>query len=121
MAKSNNPGQRKHLLSLQEREDITNAMNETIPDPNYVEVLELWGSVEPMSGSEYFQAQQNRSRASLKINTIYYENFNSSQSTNMRFVDKSDNRIYNVEFTKNPGQWHEQIDWFVREDTSTDA
>lgn len=118
---TNNPGQRRHLVSLQERQDITNAMNETISDPNWVEVLQLWAEIEPMSGSEYFQAQQNKSRANLRINTLYYENFNASQSTNMRFVDKSDGRVYYIEYTRNPGQWHEQIDWFVREDTSTDA
>lgn len=118
---TNNPGQRRHLLSLQEREDITNAMNETIPDPDWMEVLQLWASIEPLSGSEYNQAQQNKSRASLKINTIYYTNFNASQSTNMRFVDQSDNRVYYIEFTKNPEQWHEQINWYVREDTSIDA
>lgn len=116
-----NPGDRKHLVSLQERVDITNAMNETVPNPNWVEVLELWAEIEPMSGSEVFQSQQHKSIATVRINTLYYENFNASQSTNMRFVDKSDNRKYNVEFTKNPGQWHEQIDWFCREDTSIDA
>jgi SPP1 family predicted phage head-tail adaptor len=118
---TNNPGQRKHLVSLQQREDITNAMNETIPNPNWVEVLELWASIEPLNGSEYNQAQQNKSKANLRINTIWYENFNASQSTNMRFVDKGDNRKYNVEYTTNPGQWHEQVNWYVIEDTSIDA
>ena len=118
---TNNPGQRRHLLSLQERQDITNALNETIPAPNWVEVIQLWGSIEPMGGGEYNQAQQNKSRASLVINTIFFANFNGSMSTNMRFVDQSDNRIYNVEYTRNPGQFHEQIDWYVGEDTSTDA
>ena len=96
-------------------------MNETIPAPNWVEVIELWAEIEPMSGSEYFQAQQNKSRATLRINTLWFENFNASQSTNMRFLDKSDGRVYNVEYTRNPGQWREQINWYVREDTTIDV
>jgi SPP1 family predicted phage head-tail adaptor len=116
-----NPGQRNHLLSLQERRDKTDALNSNIGNPDWVEVLTLWASVNPLSGSEYNEAQQNRSRASLKINTLWFRNFTAAQSTNMRFKDLSDGRIYNVEYTKNPGQWHEQIDWFVREDTSIDV
>jgi SPP1 family predicted phage head-tail adaptor len=118
---TNNPGQRRHLVSLQQREDITNAMNETIPSPDWVEVLEMWAEIEPLTGAEYWQAQQNRSHATHRINTIYFENFNASQSTNMRFVDKQDNRKYYVEYTRNPGQWHVQINWFCREDTTQDA
>ena len=113
-----NPGERKHYLSLQEREDITNAYNETIPDPNWNEIVKLWGKVDPMSGSEYVIADQHKSKANLKINTNYLDQATAALSTNMRFVDLSDQRIYNIEFTINPGQWKTEVNWFVVEDTS---
>lgn len=116
-----NPGERRHYLSLQIREDRVNAMNSPIANPDWLEVIPLWGKIEPLSGTEYNQALQNKSRANLKINTLFFENFNGSQSTNMRFMDLLDGRIYNIEFTKNPDQWRDEIDWFVREDTTQDA
>lgn len=115
---ANDPAKRKHLLSLQQREDIADPLGTKIANPDWMEKAQLWGSIEPLGGTEYNQAMQNKSRASLKINTLFFENINSSQSTNYRFQDLSDQRIYYIEYTRNAGQWHEQIDWYVREDTS---
>ena len=118
---ANDPSKRKHLLSLQEREDIVDALGSTIGKPNWVERAQIWGSIDPLGGAEFNQAAQNKSRANLKINTLFFDQINGTQSTNYRFKDLSDKRIYYIEYTRNAGQWHEQLDWYVREDTSTDG
>lgn len=113
-----NVGKRNHLLSLQQRENIENAYGETIPNPNWNEIVQLWGRVDPLTGNEYVIAEQHKSKANLKINTNYLDQATAALSTNMRFVDLSDQRIYNIEFTINPQQWKTEVNWFVVEDTS---
>ena len=113
-----NVGKRNHLLSLQERENLTNAFNETIPNPNWNEIVRIWGQVLPMSGSEYVVAEQHKSKAHVRINTNYLDQATAALSTNMRLVDVGDGRIYNIEYTVTDDRGRTWVNWFVVEDTS---
>ena len=62
-------GKLRHLLTLQQATDVLNARGEAIP--GWANVTDLWGSIEPLSGREGFQAQQMYASATHRVRIRY--------------------------------------------------
>lgn len=58
-------GSLRHRLRLKSRRDTQNATGEVVS--TYVLLGEVWGSIEQLSGREFFSAQQEQSAATTRI------------------------------------------------------
>lgn len=58
-------GRLRHRLRLERRIDVEGDDGEI--EPGYRLIAEVWGSIEPMSGREFFAAQQVNAEASVRI------------------------------------------------------
>lgn len=58
-------GRLRHRIILQQRSDAENAEGEVVP--GWTDLAEVWGSIEPVSGREYFAAQQVNAEVTTRI------------------------------------------------------
>lgn len=58
-------GRLRHRVTLQKLEVTTDAIGQQIE--NWIDVANVWASVEPLSGKEYFRVQQINSEIRVKI------------------------------------------------------
>lgn len=58
-------GKLRHRVILQRRADVENADGEVVP--TWTDLAEVWGSLEPVSGREYFAAQQVNAEVTTRI------------------------------------------------------
>lgn len=58
-------GKLRHRIVLQQRADAENAQGEVVP--TWTDLAEVWGSIEPVSGREYFAAQQVNAEITARI------------------------------------------------------
>jgi len=58
-------GRLRHRITLQHRADIETPEGEVVP--SWADTADVWGSIEPMSGREYFAAQQVNSEVTARI------------------------------------------------------
>ena len=65
-------GRLRHLVVLQRRDDTAapNAFNE--PADAWTDLATVWAAIEPISGREFFAAQQVQSEVSHRITIRYY-------------------------------------------------
>ena len=60
----------RHRLTLQSKTVTRNAYGEEVI--TWTNEKTVWGSIEPLSGREYFQAQQVQSKVTHKVSIRYY-------------------------------------------------
>ncbi|UWG96785.1 phage head closure protein [Dehalobacter sp. DCM] len=72
-------------------------------------VSELWASINPLSGREYFAAQQANSEVSHKVNIRY----NGSIKANMRILYGE--RAYEILYLIDPGERHIELNLMCKE------
>lgn len=69
-------GKLRHRIILQQRADAENANGEVIP--TWTDLAEVWGSIEPVSGREYFAAQQVNAEITARIVIRYMAGVNAA-------------------------------------------
>ena len=62
-------GRLRHRLTLQRRTSSENAFNEA--STSYTTIATVWGAVEPISGREFFAAQQTQSEITHRVTLRY--------------------------------------------------
>jgi SPP1 family predicted phage head-tail adaptor len=62
-------GRLRHKVTLQRRVETTNAIGETVW--YYADVAEIFAHIEPLSGKEYFGAQQVQSDVTTRVRVRY--------------------------------------------------
>ncbi|WP_081034016.1 phage head closure protein [Comamonas thiooxydans] len=84
-------GKLRHLVSLQQRQTGRDPEDGAVIDLGWVEVAQLWASIEPLSAREFIAAAANQSKVSARIVTRRDKRVTAA----MRFVH--DGCIYNIE------------------------
>lgn len=69
-------GKLRHRIVIQRRADVENIQGEVIP--TWVDLAEVWGSIEPVSGREYFAAQQVSAEITARIMVRYLPGVNAA-------------------------------------------
>ncbi len=69
-------GRLRHRIVLQQRADAENASGEVIP--TWTDLARVWASIEPVSGREYFAAQQVSAEITARITIRYRSGVNAA-------------------------------------------
>ena len=67
-------GNLRHRAALDRRQDVQNAYGEVVP--GYIEFARVWCGIRPLSGREYFAAQQVQAEAMYEITMRYRPGLN---------------------------------------------
>lgn len=81
-------GNLRHRITLQKPVIIKDSIGQEVEE--WQEVATVWASVEPLSGKEYFNAQQVNSEISTKVIIRYIESLSS------QWVVQFGHRIFNI-------------------------
>lgn len=86
------PGKMRHRITFQTFTGEQDAYGDPLQadDSNWVDVVSLWASIDPISGREFYAAEQRQSEVSHKIRCRYYPGL----TTAMRI--KSGKRIFEI-------------------------
>lgn len=94
-------GSLRHFVSLWEnRGDVRAEHNQ--PEPRWVQVAEFHAAIEPISGREYFQAQQVQGSTTHRIRCRYRPDVKSTQQVRFK------GRVFELQSVLN---LHERGEW----------
>lgn len=65
-----NPGELRHRITLQKLTNSQDSFGQQIED-NWMDIITVWASIEPLVGKQYFAAEQVQSEISHKIKIRY--------------------------------------------------
>jgi SPP1 family predicted phage head-tail adaptor len=103
-------GKLRHRLTIQQPDDHVGTANEELP--NYSTFATVWGSVEPLSGSEGLQLRQMGSTASHRIKIRFHARI----TNDMRVAWNS--RYFYIESHSNPEERNREIELLCTERTT---
>lgn len=106
-------GKLRHLVQIQ-RQDLTGTDAAGHPVENWETVAHVFAVVEPLSGREYWQAQQVKTTVTHTV-TIRYDRRFQDMTADWRV--KHGSRLLNIEVVLNPMERNEELSLMCREVT----
>lgn len=87
-------GRLRHRVALQRATETANSFNE--PVVSWSTLATVWGAVEPISGKEFFAAQQVQSSVSHRITVRYYAGLTTKDRVLWTDPSTSGQRIFDI-------------------------
>lgn len=100
-------GKLRHRLKIEKKTVTRDTFGEEVI--TYTEVATVWGSVEPLSGSEYFAARQTQSSVSHRVRMRYIEGIDAEYRITLG------DRVFEIDSVINPQERNAELVLMVTE------
>lgn len=102
-----NPGNLNKRITLQQQTEEQDASGQLLD--NWADIATVWAAIEPLSGREFFAAQQVNSEVTTKIRIRYRDGIKAY----MRI--KYGERIFDIQSVIDPKEQHKELVLMCRE------